>query len=102
MMIVISVIGFAMFVVQQMFFANTVYSVGYDESRFRKVHVGMTSAEVEELLGPPLEKVPLPQVGVVIWLYTDRRHNRSGDYSKRDVWVEDDKVCNVVNIYWHD
>ena len=58
LMIVIAFIGFAMFAVREMFFANTVYSAGYDESRFRQVRVGMTSEEVEALLGPPLEKVP--------------------------------------------
>lgn len=102
LMIVITVIGLAIFAVRQMFFANTIYSVGYDESRFRQVRVGMTSSEVEALIGPPLEEVPWPETGIMIWLYTDRRYNRSGDYWKRDVWMEDDKVVNVMTMYWHD
>jgi outer membrane protein assembly factor BamE (lipoprotein component of BamABCDE complex) len=103
LMIVIAVIGLAVFAVRQMFFANTIYSVGYDELRFRQVRVGMTSSQVEALMGPPLEKVPWPEEsGGVIWFYTDRRHNRSGDYWKRDVWMKDDKVSNVINMYWQD
>jgi outer membrane protein assembly factor BamE (lipoprotein component of BamABCDE complex) len=101
-MILIAVIGFALFAVRQTYFANTLYSVRYDESRFRQVRAGMTSSEVEALMGPPLEKVSAPQIGVVIWLYTDRLHNRGGDYWKRDVWMEDDKVVNLVNIYYSD
>jgi hypothetical protein len=91
-MVVIAVIGFAMFAVREMFLDNTIYSAGYDESRFRQVRMGMTSEEVEALMGPPLEKVPWPEAGVVIWLYTDRLHNRSGDYWKRDVWMKGKNV----------
>jgi hypothetical protein len=102
LMIVIAVIGLAMFAVRQMFFANTIYAVGYNELSFRQVRMGMTSSQVEALMGPPLEKVPWPEGGGVIWCYTGRRYNRSGDYWKRDVWIKDDKVSNVINMYWHD
>jgi hypothetical protein len=112
MMIVVSVIGCATFAVQQMFFANTVYSVGYDESPFQKVHLGMTSAEIEERLGPPLEKVPWwqpdisgrpvwGQPGDVNWLYSKRRPGCS-NYWMRNVLMEDGKVIQVQSGYWVD
>jgi hypothetical protein len=90
-----------LFAVREMFFANTVYSAGYDERCFRQVRVGMTSAEVEALLGPPLKKVPWPQAGVVIWLYTDKRFKR-GDYWRRDVFMTNDGVSEVMSTYWID
>jgi hypothetical protein len=110
MMVVIAVIGFAMFAVRWMFFASTVYSAGYDEGRFRQVRVGMTSEEVEELLGPPLKKVPWWQPGVsgqpvwgqpgdVNWLYTESRPGYS-DYWMRNVLMRDGKVIQVQSAYW--
>jgi hypothetical protein len=37
-------------------FDGTLYSKGYRESRFLQVRVGMASAEVEALMGPPLDR----------------------------------------------
>jgi hypothetical protein len=102
MMIVIAVIGFATFAVRKMFFASTVYSAGYDESRFRQVRVGMTSAEVEALLGPPLRTLPWwPDQDLMNWKYTDSRP-RTSNYWMRDVFVKDGKVVKVVSMYWID
>ncbi len=101
MMILIALIGIVVFSVRQMFFASTVYSVGYDESRFRQIRVGLTSEEVEALMGPPLKKVPWPRQGFVNWSYTDCRPGPS-NYWMRDVFMKDDKVVNVVGIYWVD
>ena len=101
LMILIALIGIAAFVVRQMFFASTVYSVGYDENRFQQVRVGMTSGEVEALMGPPLKKVPWPMPGIVNWSYTDSRPG-SSDYWMRDVFMGDDKVVRVVSTYWID
>ena len=64
MMIATALIGLAMFAVREMFFANTVYSAGYDESRFRQVRVGMTSEEVEGLLGKPPGSSPGGQIRI--------------------------------------
>jgi hypothetical protein len=103
----IAVIGSAMFAVRWMFFVSTVYSTGYDESRFRQVRVGMTSEEVEQLLGPPLKKVPWWQPGVwgqpsdVNWLYTDCRPGFS-NYWMRNVLMGDGKVIQVQSTYWVD
>lgn len=100
-MVVIVIAGFSMFAIRHMLFANTVYSTGFDEIRFQQVRDGMTSAEVEALVGPPLEKVPWPEEGVVIWLYTDKRYNR-GNYWKRDVFMNNGKVDRIISMYWID
>src|SRR4051794_22008714 len=60
----------------------TLYAKGYSESRFRSLRVGMRTRQVEDILGPPLEKgkwqVPngsgpiTPGGGILdeIWYYT--------------------------------
>jgi hypothetical protein len=104
MMLAVAVIGLAVFAVRQMVFANTVYSAGYDEIRFRQVRVGMTSSEVEALLGPPLRKVPWwPDQALVCWKYTNSRPWTSKHYWRRDVFVKDEKVCDIITRYeWTD
>jgi hypothetical protein len=99
LMIVIAVIGFALCTVREAFFANTVYSAGYDESRFRQARVGMTSADVEALMGPPVGKIPWwPDQDLVCWKYTAKRKG-GGDYWRRDVFMKDGKVVEVMNWY---
>jgi hypothetical protein len=103
-MVVIVVIGLAAFAVREMFFANTIYSAGYDESRFQQVRVGMTSSEVEALIGPPLRRVPWwPNQGLVCWEYSNSRPGSSKHYWRRDVFVEDDTVIEIMSWYeWPD
>jgi hypothetical protein len=114
MMIAIAVIGFAMFAVRWLVSASTVYSAGFDESRFRQVRVGMTSEQVELLLGPPLKKVPWWQPGVggqpvwgqpgdVNWLYTECGHVIGYKwYWMRNVLMRDGKVIEVQSAYLDD
>ena len=97
--IVIAVIGVAMFAARETFFANTVYSTGYDESRFRQVRVGMTSEDVEALMGPPLRKTRWwPDRDLVCWEYTAKRKG-GGDYWRRDVFMKDGKVVELMDWY---
>ena len=35
---------------------STVYAKGYSESKFRATRVGMTVRQVEDIMGPPLER----------------------------------------------
>lgn len=101
LMIVIAVIGLAMFVVRAILSWNTVYSAGYDEGRFRQVRVGMTSEEVEGLMGPPLRKLPWPDQNLMIWMYTAKRSG-GGDYWRRHVFMKDGKVVQVISMYTDD
>jgi hypothetical protein len=99
LMVVIAVIGLAMFAVRQMFFSNPVYSAGDDESRFRRVSVAMTSSEVEGLLGPLLRTIPWwPDRDVVCWEYSAKRKG-GGNYWRRDVFMKEGKVVEVMSWY---
>lgn len=101
-MLAIAFIGVVMTLVRQLYFANTLYARGYDEDRFQQIRAGMTSEEVEALVGPPLKKYPWAyQPSLVGWCYTDKRRGY-GDYWKREVFLEKGKVVDVVSNYWVD
>ena len=114
MMIVIAAIGLAMSALRLVFFATTISSAGYDESRFRQVRVGMTSEDVEVLLGRPLRKVSWWQPGVsgqpvwgqpgdVNWLYTECRHFAGYKwYWMRNILMREGKVIEIQNAYLDD
>jgi hypothetical protein len=62
----------------------------------------MTSAEVEALIGPPLRKTSWwPDRNLVCWEYTANRKG-GGDYWRRDVFMKDGRVVQVINTYWVD
>ena len=103
LMVLIALIAVGTACVRQMYFVGTVYSVDYNERRFGRIRVGMTTAEVESLVGQPLRKVPqLYAVPVVVnWMYTDGRPGWS-NYWLREVFVQEGKVVWVGKMYWID
>jgi hypothetical protein len=87
----------------------TVYAPGYDESHFRRVRVGMTRAEVESIMGPPLRRDNTSQrwAHYENWIYSDPTPpGRIGDnYWRR--WVMFDRAANgkvavIVSDYYVD
>ena len=52
----------------EMVFGKTIFSTHYHEYNYRKIAVGMPSAEVKQLLGEPLKI--LPEIHGDIWSYT--------------------------------
>jgi hypothetical protein len=78
----------------------TYYSKGYSENKFMSLRVGMTSKEVEAVMGPPLEKIPW-QDGRVLWTYSDRDDDTC-DFWRRWVLFKNDRVDDVVSDYWDD
>jgi hypothetical protein len=92
----------------------TVYAEGYTEYGFRSIRVGMSIRQVEEIIGPPLEKakwqVPsgsgpvTPGVGPVddIWYYTrGGKHvpGRMASYWYRAVFFRNGVVWRVDSFY---
>jgi hypothetical protein len=70
---------------------GTVYASGYTESRFRRLNIGMTARQVEDLLGPPLAQGEwLSSRGIMEphWSYT-LPYRHLGDY-----WIRRVYFCN--------
>ena len=103
LMILVALIAVGMAGVRQLYFANTVYSANYSEGRFGRIQEGMTTNEVESLVGQPLRKVPqlygVPETA--LWMYSVKRHG-GGDYWLRNVYFQSNKVVNVAKMYWID
>ena len=95
----------------------TVYAKGYSEHRFRSIRVGMSIRQVEEIMGPPLEKgrwqvrsgsgPVTPGVGPLddIWYYTrGGKHvpGRTASYWRRAVLFRNGIVWGMDSTYWLD
>jgi hypothetical protein len=79
---------------------GTRYASGFSEARFDLVVAGMTTSQVESILGMPLEKVPL---------YPDAEHGENWIYSESPLglnyeqrWVifQNGKVATTIKHYW--
>jgi hypothetical protein len=81
--------------------SSTIYAAGYDEARFRQIQIGMTAAQVESMLGPPLHRYNRSSVEIQDWGYTEGASSTS-NYWRREVMIEDGKVKAVVSDYWWD
>lgn len=84
-----------------LFDSGTQYAPGFSEGRFQQVRVGMTTDQVEAILGPPIDKLDWATPGVQRWAYTNQV-SATSDFHRRWVFVEGEKVANVVNDYWYD
>ena len=84
-----------------LFGSGTQYAPGFSESRFQQVYVGMTTDQVEALLGPPIDKLGWGTPGVQRWAYTNQV-SATSNFHRRWVFVEGGKVATVVNDYWYD
>jgi hypothetical protein len=87
---------------------GTVYAPGYSESRFHRIRVGMTPAEVEMIMGEPLQKgdwgclTPSPSTGDRdTWRYSNQ-HDYTANFWRRWVIFEKGKVVDVVSDFWVD
>ncbi|MBI5737923.1 MAG: hypothetical protein HY997_18840 [Mycolicibacterium neoaurum] len=77
---------------------TTYYAVGYSDRAFLKIKPGISCAEVEALLGPPLEVRELK--GDQLWLYSSRREDTS--YHERVVVVRDCIAIRRLSSYYVD
>jgi hypothetical protein len=84
---------------------GTIYAPGYSERRFHRIRVGMTCAEVEAIMGRPLDKVDW-SFGTApkdreMWRYS-KQHNALANCWRRWVLFEKGKVLEVVSDFWVD
>jgi hypothetical protein len=95
----------------------TVYSKRYGESKFRSIRVEMTVRQVEDIMGPPLEKgpwmVPTGSGPVTvekgplddIWYYTRGGKHVQHDTAShwlRSVYFRNGVVCETDSTYYLD
>lgn len=79
---------------------NTIYADNYSEIGFRQIRAGMTSNEVNVLIGAPLRKAPYTG-GTSVWHYTDQ-YNRTRSFWRRWLVIGNDRVEEVVNDYFEE
>jgi hypothetical protein len=88
--------------------------IGYSESKFRALRVGMTARQVEHIMGPPLARgqwqVPDGRGGPVtvgegelddLWYYT-RAGKVRGNFWRREVWFRNGAVYTIDSTYYLD
>ena len=63
---------------------DTRYAPGFSEERFERITSGMSQAEVTQLLGAPLFRLPLSDLEV--WSYTGPGENPRASYWIRNVY----------------
>jgi hypothetical protein len=84
----------------------TVYALGYSESQFRRVRIGMTAMEVESILGLPIRKVSNSPLWTLYenWIYSEPPPTGTwGDnYWRRWVMFENGRVAVIVDDYFED
>ena len=81
--------------------AETIYAPGYDERRFAAVRVGMSNSEVQEILGPPLEKDQRAGEVFVNWIYSEQSMH-TGDYERRRIFFKEGRVITIIGDHWDD
>ena len=99
-------LGLALIRSASRFISNTAYSEHYSESRFNSIQPGMTPAEVEAVIGPPLHKdtyahLPGGDLDRVDWSYSEQFDARR-NFWRRQVVFNGGKVWYVVSEYWRD
>ena len=84
---------------------GTIYSPQYSEARFKTLKAGMTTDEVESIIGQPLRKVPWRQFTTSpdeeMWFYSSRR-DETANYWRRAILVQNGKVTDVIDDFWVD
>jgi hypothetical protein len=79
---------------------STVYAKGYTLRRLRSIRIGMTGAEVEVIMGPPLRQGPWGGLPVV-WFYSDQK-TVEDNFWRRWVVFDNGRVVEVINDFWID
>ena len=78
----------------------TYYAPKFNQNKFNSLRPGMSSGELEKVMGPPLEKIRRRD-GSVLWAYSGRA-DVSCSYWRRLVMVRDEKITSIANDYWEE
>src|SRR4051794_21353375 len=101
LIVVVACIAFAIgFVLWASTFLVTQYAPGFSESRFAGIRVGMTPAQVESILGRPLDEFGWKGEGgtsVKFWPYSRSRLGLS--YHVRHVYFRNERVSAIRSEY---
>lgn len=76
----------------------TYYAPGFTEAKFASLKEGMTAAEVVEVIGPPLARIP-NEDGTILWTYSDRNDDTCS-FEMRWVYLRSGKVETISNMRW--
>jgi hypothetical protein len=74
--------------------SDTVYSKGYSETSFKSLTVGMTTGEVEAVMGPPLSKEPWYEPDQETWSYS-KQGGVNGIYYIRALYFKGGRLSQV-------
>ena len=91
----------------ELVFGCTKWSKGFTDAKFSSVRVGMSSAEVQAILGEPVLRHTASS-GEDVWHYAyGNRHDKSGvwadcDYTERAVLFADGKVSSISRSFYFD
>jgi hypothetical protein len=82
-------------------FEDTVYADRYDEHKFLSLGTGMTTHEVQAIMGLPIRKDSWADGGVIeLWRYSESASD--GNYSRRWVFFRNGRVYEIVRKFWID
>lgn len=79
---------------------DTEYSSGFSHRSFLSVRSGMTSAEIRQLLGEPLNIYRVPETGETGWSYSETPTNSS--YRVRAVLFRQGRVTRRLSEFYVD
>ena len=97
MMIIVAMIGVALWLARSLNPLATIYSAGYSEGRFQTLRVGMSPEQVEAAIGPPLAKAPCGN-DTVNWMFSAGAGGPF--YWRRWVIFEGGKVTVIVGDFF--
>lgn len=79
---------------------DTRYAPGFSHRAFLKISPGMTTAEVEQRLGPPLKKYVVRRTGEIGWKYSLTPSDAS--YRIRIIFFQDGRVSERRSDFYAD
>ena len=103
MMSAVAIIGLCCALAELIYhrFGNTVYANHYSEHKFRSLGIGMTTHDVQAIMGAPNRKDSWADRGEIeLWRYSESAND--GAYWRRWIFFRNGRVCGIDCQYWID